>query len=111
VALSWLLLMTLWLPLLDYARSNRPWAERIAATVKTGSCVAAPGYPHSAVAALEQYGHWRVDARGVPEGCDVWLRQERRNRAVEVPQGWKVIARVRRPTDREETTLVLQRSR
>jgi 4-amino-4-deoxy-L-arabinose transferase-like glycosyltransferase len=111
VALSWLLLMTLWLPLLDYARSNRPWVERIAAAIPAGACVGAPGYPHSSVAALEQYGHWRVDALEVPAGCDIWLRQERRDKAQAVPEGWTVVARVRRPTDREETTLVLQRLR
>ena len=36
VALCWLLLMTLWLPLLDYGRSNRPLAERLVETA--GAC-------------------------------------------------------------------------
>ena len=40
VALCWLLLMTLWLPLLDYARSPRPWVERIAALVPADACTA-----------------------------------------------------------------------
>ena len=40
------------------------------------------------------------------------LRQERRGQAaVKVPVGWEVVARIRRPTDRDETTLVLRRSR
>jgi hypothetical protein len=110
VALSWLLLTTLWLPLLDYARSNRPWVERIAPHVPSGACVEAPGYPRASVAALEQYGHWRVDARATPAAaCAIRLRQERRGQSVAAPPGWEVAARVRRPTDRDEATLVLRR--
>lgn len=113
VALAWLLLMTLWLPLLDYARSNRPWVERLAPHVPAGACVAATGYPRSALAALEQYGRWSVDAG--PEAarkCAVLLQQESRAQPrSDPPAGWVVVARVRRPTDRDETTLVLQRSR
>jgi 4-amino-4-deoxy-L-arabinose transferase-like glycosyltransferase len=113
VALAWLLLMTLWLPLLDYARSNRPWVARLAPHVPAGACIAAPGYPRSAVAALEQYGRWTVEARGgVNSRCAVLLRQERRGQpAAVLPPGWDVVARVKRPTDRDESTLVLRRSR
>jgi hypothetical protein len=114
VALAWLLLMTLWLPLLDYARSNRPWASRLMPHVPGATgCVAVPGYPRSAVAALEQYGHWKVDARSAAaERCTVLLRQEHRGQpAVVAPEGWAVVARIRRPTDRDESTVVLQRLR
>jgi hypothetical protein len=111
VALAWLLLMTLWLPLLDYARSNRPWVARIAPHVPASACVDAPGYSRAAVASLEQYGRWRVEARADHTGaCPVRLRQERRGQPVQVPAGWDVAARVRRPTDRDEVTLVLRRS-
>ncbi len=111
VALAWLLLMTLWLPLLDYARSNRPWVARIAPHVPAGACVDAPGYARAAVASLEQYGRWRVEARADHAGaCPVRLRQERRGQRIEIPRGWDVAARVRRPTDRDEATLVLRRS-
>ncbi len=79
VALAWLLLMTLWLPLLDYARSNRPWVSRIAPHVPAGACVWARGYSRAALASLEQYGRWRVDGRsGTESGCVIGLRQERR---------------------------------
>jgi hypothetical protein len=110
VALAWLLLMTLWLPLLDYARSNRPWVARIAPHVPAGACVAATGYSRAAVASLEQFGRWRVDALpGAKAGCSVRLRQVRRGESVPIPDGWELAARVRRPTDRDETTLVLRR--
>jgi hypothetical protein len=112
VALAWLLLMTLWLPLLDYARSNRPWVARIAAHVRTGECVAAPGYNRAALASLEQYGRWPVDAGASSDRtCAVRLVQERRGQPAALPAGWEIAARVRRPTDRDESTLVLRRLR
>lgn len=110
VALAWLLLMTLWLPLLDYARSNRPWVARIAPHVPAGACIEATGYPRAAVASLETFGHWRVEARPEHAGaCAVRLLQERRGQTTAVPPGWTVVARERRPTDRDEQTLVLRR--
>ena len=42
--------------------------------------------------------------------CAVQLRQERRGQPAVVPPGWEVVARVRRPTERDEATLVLRRS-
>jgi hypothetical protein len=110
VALAWLLLTTLWLPLLDYARSNRPWVARIAPHVPAGACVAAPGYSRAAVASLEQYGRWRVEARpGAGASCAVRLQQVRRGEPLVAGAGWELVARVRRPTDRDETTVVLRR--
>jgi 4-amino-4-deoxy-L-arabinose transferase-like glycosyltransferase len=110
VALAWLMLMTLGLPALDYARSNRPWVARIAPHVPAQACIAAPGYSRVAAAALEQYGHWRVDARpGAGSDCPIALLQERRGSAAQVPDGWETLARVRRPTERDEVTLVLRR--
>ena len=113
VALAWLLLMTLWLPLLDYARSSRPWAMQLKPLIPAGACVAAPSYPRWTVAALEQYGAWRVDtALTVPPACGFQLRQERRgSAAVVAAPGWEVVARIRRPTDRDESTVVMKRSR
>jgi len=111
VALAWLLLMTLCLPLLDYVRSNRTWVSRVAPHVPAGACVAAPTYSRAAIASLEQYGRWRVEARPGRSGdCAVLLRQERRDQAAPAaPAGWEIVARVRRPSDREELTQVLRR--
>jgi hypothetical protein len=110
VALAWLLLMTLCLPLLDYVRSNRTWVSRLAPHVPAGACVAAPAYSSAAIASLEQYGPWRVEARpGRSDDCTIQLRQERRDQATPaVPAGWELVARVRRPSDRDELTQVLR---
>jgi hypothetical protein len=112
VALCWLLLMTLWLPLLDYARSPRPLVARLATHIPHGACIAAPGLSPASVAALEHFGRWRVDARpSAPEaGCDYLLRVARGRPLPAAPAGWDFVAQARRPTDRDEITLVYRRS-
>ena len=111
VALCWLLLMTLWLPLLDYARSARPFVTRLAVHVPANACIAAPGLAPATVAALEHFGRWRVDARSVKTDARcVYLLQVTRQRPYPaVPAGWERIAEVRRPTERDEVTLVYRR--
>ena len=121
VALCWLLLMTLWLPLLDYGRSNRPLAERLVRHVPPGRCIATPQAPLSLVAALEFHGQRRVDAtpnaaRGV---CPVLMLvlplrgpDMARGAALAESQraaGWREVARERRPTERNEAVVVFLR--
>ncbi len=113
VALGWLLLMTLWLPPLDYARSPRALVARLAALVPADACIAGPELSAPWVAALEVFGHWRVDARrppGPPTACDYLLRVTREPGALQPPPpGWEWLAETTRPTDREERTLVYRR--
>jgi hypothetical protein len=112
VALCWLLLMTLGLPILDYARSNRPIVERIARHVPAGQCIAAPGQPLALVAALEFFGAFEVDARGSADKtrCNYLVRIEPATAANPPPDGWVRIARERRPTDRNNLTTIYRRN-
>ena len=114
LALCWLLLMTLLLPLLDYVRSYRPLVERIAQHVPRDACVAATGLPLALLAALEYHGGWRVEAQpgASVAGCEFLLAPARTGTsasALERP-GWRLIARERRPTERDEQTAVYRRS-
>jgi hypothetical protein len=111
VALCWLLLMTLWLPLLDHARSARPWVQRVAEHVPPGACIAAPALAPSNVAALEVFGRWRVDATpaAAQGSCRVLLQVSRQRPAPAPPPGWQRVADLRRPTDRDELTRVFVR--
>ncbi len=119
VALVWLLVMTLWLPLLDYARSPRAWAERVTATLgpPNAGCVAAPGLAPAAVAALEYFGRYTVDARAdaashaLPAGCQRLLLVVRGRVAPPPPPGWALAGEVQRPTERNELTLLYTRAR
>ncbi len=113
VALCWLLLMTLWLPLLDHARSYRALIDRLAAHVPRGACLAAPGLPRGQLVALEYFGRYRVDAV-TPlhrSDCVNALQMEQVDRPRAAPAGWTLVSRERRPTDRDEITVVLRRAR
>ena len=56
---------------------------------------------------------WRVEAGAVAVStCALMLLQERRGQPpTALSAGWELVARIKRPTDRDETTLVLRRSR
>ncbi len=137
VALCWLLLMTLWLPLLDYARSPRPWVDLVAEHVPPQHCVSAPGLAPHLVAALEHFGGWRVDARPmdrpgdlVPPAapaagpnpalepaplpldahCDTLLLVSRLGPPADPGPGWMLKTQLKRPTERSETTAIYGRA-
>jgi len=114
VALAWLLLMTLWLPLLDQARSYRLLMERIDNRVPVGSCVLAPGAPVGLLTALEYFGRHEVHGRpGVERqpmrGCDtLLLTLSGRATAPTVP-GWNFIGRERQRTQKSESVAIYRR--
>jgi hypothetical protein len=113
VALCWLLLMSLWLPLLDYARSFRPLVDRIARHVPHDACVAAPNLTRAELAALEYLGGYRVDGRAGAErrsGCAYLLRHEAVRAPRPAPPGYVLLGRERRPTDRDEEVAVYRRT-
>ena len=114
VALSWLLLMTLWLPLLDHARSYRPLVQRLAVHLPVSGCVAVQNLNRSQLAALEVHGTWRLSLDSRVTGCQ-WLLvgfKEHRNTPAARQQrpdlpGWTLVER--RPADRDEVMLVYRR--
>ncbi len=112
VALCLLLLLTLLLPLLDYARSYRVQIERIARHVPREECVATLGVPRAEIAALQYFGGFRVEAVAAPPQtrCDWLLVLETRHRPHRDVPGWQWISTERRPTDRDEVTSVFRRA-
>ena len=110
VSLCWLLLMTLGLPMLDYARSNRVVVERIAKHVPASECIAAPGQVRSLIAALELHGY-RVDALRSSQltPCRYLVRVEAFGRDQPPLAGWERVARERRPTDGSSLTVIYRR--
>jgi hypothetical protein len=113
VALSWALLMTLWLPLLDYSRSYRPHVTSLLRHVMPGECLWAPDLPLSLVAALEYHGRRQVDRRNLAQdqaACPVLLRTARANVAADPPAGWREVVRVVQPTDRTQVTMIYRRT-
>lgn len=113
VALTWLLLMTLLLPLVDHTRGMKTWAQSLAPYVVRDACIAAPGIPMPYVAALELHGAWRVDAATLDlskSTCKTALQKRSVSSTSDAPSGWREVGRVRRPSDRQEVTVVLQRA-
>ena len=118
VALCWSLLMSLWLPLLDHARSHQPLIERIGPLVQTGRCVWAPGAPTGLLAALEH--ERREPIVGSPRAADavrcgtlLIARSRHRSdedRPIRIPAGWERIGRAQHPSDRDNWIVVYRRS-
>ena len=111
--LAWLLLMTLWLPLLDYARSYAPQVQAVQAVLGTApGCVQTVGLSRGQVAALQYHGQLNLQTAGLQDECDwlvadiaSWPASERKVNAVL----WELQATVRRPTDKTDHLLVFRR--
>ena len=110
--LCWLLLMTLWLPLLDYARSYAPTSRQIAALVDPRACVEIHGVSSGQAAALQYHGKLQLRQAGRQAACPYLIvdveAQSTLSSVVNLPD-WAFQATVRRPTDRNENVLVFKR--
>jgi hypothetical protein len=111
VALCWLLLMTLMLPLVDYARSFRPLVSRIAKHVPLNECISAPKVPRSLQASLEYFGPFQIDgASGESTStCKYMIQIEPRREKRASPTGWVRVAGESLPTDRTDWTVIYRR--
>lgn len=109
VALNWLLVMTLWLQVLDHARSYRPLVERIALQVPSLDCIHARQLTRAQLAALEVLGQWTVETLQDSGHCRWMLINLPTQQQMTPPPGWQFLSRIRRPTDREESILIYRR--
>jgi len=111
--LGWLLLMTLWLPILDYGRSLAPQVAGVRAIITSPQdCVAAYGLSRAQVAALMYHGQLpMVDLPQLAQ-CD-WVvadPDESPSVVTVLPPGqWAEAGTISRPTDRNDRMLVLRR--
>ena len=72
-ALCWLLLMTLWLPLLDFARSYAPMVRQATALMPSSpGCIATLALSRSQIAAFEFHGQLDLKATASEQRC-AWL--------------------------------------
>jgi 4-amino-4-deoxy-L-arabinose transferase-like glycosyltransferase len=115
--LCWLLLMTLWLPLLDFGRSYGPLSRRVASLVPPQSCVLVDGLSSAQIAALQYHGQLTLVRTQTPDqpdaqacrGLVVSPTAERTlDQRVQLTQ-WAFKASVSRLNDRKERLLVYQR--
>jgi 4-amino-4-deoxy-L-arabinose transferase-like glycosyltransferase len=112
--LCWLLLMTLWLPLLDFGRSYGPISRRVAGLVVPQSCVLADGLSQPQIAALQYHGKLQLVRTGAADesSCRSLVvapeSQPTLDQRVDLTQ-WAFKATVRRLTDNKESLLVYRR--
>jgi 4-amino-4-deoxy-L-arabinose transferase-like glycosyltransferase len=110
--LCWLLLMTLWMPLLDYARSFAPISRQIASLVDQNACVEIYGVSSAQAAALQYHGQLELRQAGAQASCPYLIvdieAQSTLSSTVNLPD-WAFQATVRRPTDKTENVLLYKR--
>lgn len=110
--LCWLLLMTLWMPLLDYARSLGPLSRQVASLVDKKSCVEIYGVGSAQAAALQYHGQLELRQATPQASCPYLVvdiaAQPSLSAAVNLPD-WAFQATVRKPTDKTENMLVYKR--
>ena len=112
--LCWLLLMTLWLPLLDYARSYAPISRQIASLVDKQDCVGIYGVGSAQAAALQYHGKLQLQQATAGSNCPYLIvdskAQTSLSQVVNLPD-WAFKAKVHRPSDKNENLLLFKRVR
>jgi len=108
-ALCWMLLMTLWLPVLDYARSHRAVVQGIRQAMDEPGCVEVFGLTRGQAAALRFHGGLQL-RNAAPRSQCPWLvigseYQAAASVAMDMKQ-WSLAATVRRPTDAKDNLLL-----
>lgn len=112
--LGWILLMTLWLPMLDYGRSYAPHIARAVQTVPAHvQCMQAIHLNPAQIAALKFHAPWQLEASTKPSstGCDWLITTPRAWSAMDsaAVQAWQLQGSVARPTERHDYLLILRR--
>lgn len=111
-ALGWLLLLSLWLPVLDYARSHSDTAHAVAQKIDRPGCVEVLGLSRGQIAAYRYHGGLSLRNPGVVAQCP-WLLvdagvQSTLHVVLDLTQ-WTLVASVNRATDSNEDVLLFVR--
>ncbi len=77
--LCWLLLMTLWLPLLNFARSYVPTVQKVQMVIGTSPCLQYAGISQAQGAALLFHAQLRLQAAAEPHAECPWLIMDEKN--------------------------------
>ncbi len=111
--LCWLLLMTLWLPVLDYARSYTPLVQRSLALLPAADCTQTHGLTRGQIAAFQLHGKLRLQTLGPASNCP-WLIVSKDALSSLAAVGnladWTLLGQVRHPIDRDEDLLIYRRT-
>ena len=110
--LCWMLLMTLWLPLLDYARSYAAMSRQVAKLVDKTACTEVFGLSNAQLTALQYHGGLTLRRAALGAVCPYLVvdadAQKTLALGVNLPD-WAFLATLRRPADKNETLLLFKR--
>ncbi|BCM25915.1 ArnT family glycosyltransferase [Methyloradius palustris] len=113
ITMAWSLLMTLWLPWIDHAKTY----EHVVAEIKHAlpahyDCIIGRDISDSQLALLHYYANIRTEQaqNNSQLNCDFYLIQDDRDRSKYQPgDEWKLIWQGKRPTDRRESFRLYQK--
>jgi hypothetical protein len=111
-ALCWLLLTTLWMPLLDHARSYAPLIRKIEVTVAPQRCIEIFGLPVGLMAGFKFHSDLRLEPTTDKAPCD-WLvvNREMVTQIPEIinPVYWSQHSTLGHPREGEEDLVIYRR--
>ena len=113
--LCWVLLMTLWLPILDRALSYRPWASKLVDMMSHPSCVYAVGLERNQLAGLSYHGNFQfkplINDKLNNECSWLMTRQDSIGQdLIQKTKSWKISFRSKRPADKNEEVIIFQKT-
>ena len=115
--LSWILLMSIWLPMLDYGRSYTAQLQAMAKVLPApgeAGCIAFAGLSRSQIVAMQAQGGWQlVPASDAAAQACQWLaiplEETRVPKIKGLTDDWELRASVPRPTDKNADIVLYQR--
>lgn len=109
----WVLLTSLWMPILDYGRSYAPMVARVGLHLGPTHCLHILALDQAQMTALQFHGRYNLipldDASQPLQRCD-WLLADAstlKQLALSVPQGWTESHAVRRRSSTDAETLLI----
>ncbi|WP_332824657.1 hypothetical protein [Ramlibacter sp.] len=111
-ALGWLLIMTLWLPALDYARSYAPVVNVLKQRMDAPGCVEVFGLTRAQIAALRFHGDMDLRMATAPSTCPWLVAAEDLQGSVSMAfnaRQWSLVAKIPRPTDKRDNLLLYRK--
>ena len=108
--LCWLLLMSLWMPLLNHARSYGPTVQKVQVITGTASCLQYAGISQAQGAALLFHARVRLQAAAAPSAQCPWLVMDEKNLPLLAERlralGWTQQASAARLGERSDRLLI-----
>ena len=111
-ALCWLLLMTLWMPLLNYAQSYNALVQHSRSQLQPAGCIETLDLGPGKLAAFQFYGKVQLRPASSTANCPWLIAEPGLDMAAPAnldPKTWLLLAAVMHPTDGNESVLLFKR--